>query len=279
MLAPMSNPRRFLIKVDAIGCPDEVGRPESAVDWERKKFKTGTPQQSSAGEEFPAEHTRNPEPGDRLLIWVNDGKDGGGTGLTAMAEVGAFQADDGTVVARHVGLFQEPRLGLKGQLKPVVALHDLAKSRGVRLRFLPSERWNAIREAAALKIAEAETQVSGNEGKRRWRKSAVLERTSKLGKLAKEANRKDHDGVYQCEACDFSAEFPSLFDAHHLSPLCLGERKTEVHSFAVLCPTCHRLAHDQGQALYHPLTVPEIKSWLLERQANGMGAIPRGEDD
>ena len=161
------------------------------------------------------------------------------------------------------------------RIKPdaVAALRDLASSRVVPLRFLTPEGRDAILEEARQKIAQTIrdrelSQVSADEGKRRYRQSIELERSPLLVKAAKEANRQDHDGIYQCDVCAFSADRASLFDAHHLYPLRSGERKTTASQFAVLCPTCHRVAHYEGLAPWNPLTVPEMKSWWAKRRAS-----------
>jgi hypothetical protein len=146
----MSNVRRFLIKVHARDCPSEDGQPKDPADWEDKKFKTGLPQKSRQGK--PLEQTRNPEPGDKLLIWVND-RQYGGTGLTATAEVREFQIVDETVAVRSVSLLPNPRLNNTDLKEPneAPAVHEIAISRKVKLRPLTTEGWQEIYDAAQLK--------------------------------------------------------------------------------------------------------------------------------
>jgi hypothetical protein len=144
----MSIPRRFLVKVNAHDCPDGAGQPKEGTDWEGegKNFKTGKPQQSSRGYPFSPEQSRNPDPGDRLLMWVNE------TGLTATAEVAVFHSDDETLAVRRVVLLPNPHFNKADLLhiKPaaVPALRDLASSRVVPLRFLTPDGWGAILEEA-----------------------------------------------------------------------------------------------------------------------------------
>jgi hypothetical protein len=203
------------------------------------------------------------------LIWVNE------TGLTATAEVAVFHSDDEILAVRRVDLLPNPHFNKADllRIKPaaVAALRDLASSRVVPLRFLTPDGWGAILEEAQQKITQTIrerelSQLSADEGKRRYRQSIELERNRLLVKAAKEANRQDNDGIYRCDVCAFSVDRASLFDAHHLYPLRSGERKTTVSQFAVLCPTCHRVAHHEGRALWDPLTVPEMKSWWAKRQ-------------
>jgi hypothetical protein len=146
----MSKSRQFIIKVEARDCPDGVDRPRDAGDWEGKTFNTGTPQAASGKKRFPEEQRRNPEPGDRLLIWVNR------LGLTAIAEVGISPSVGQTVAVRGVELLPRPRLNDTDlyRLSEIAALQDLAVSRVVKLRFVTHEGWNAIREAASAKIAD-----------------------------------------------------------------------------------------------------------------------------
>jgi hypothetical protein len=262
-----------LVKVNASECPDEIGRPDNAADWEEKIFKTGIPQKTRGGDDLPSEQIRNPEPGDHLLIWINDGPDGGGTGLTATAKVSDFRPlGKPEMVIKRIELFPAPRLDRTdlqdGQFNQYPVFDDVQRSRLVSLRYIDHKGWNAILEAAADKIARAardNSRVTSEEGKRLYRESVQLERNRDFVKLVKERNRHLHGGVYQCQACSFSADLSSLFDAHHLVPLCLGERQTEVVDFAVLCPTCHRLAHRLGPTLYDPLSVSSIKSWWQNR--------------
>lgn len=88
---------------------------------------------------------------------------------------------------------------------------------------------------------------------------------SKLGEDAKKANRDDNGGKYVCVACHWSDTERGMLDAHHLVPLQLGKRVSTLADFAVLCPTCHRIAHTKGSARHDPLSVKEIQGW---RKAN-----------
>jgi hypothetical protein len=266
----MISPRRFLVKVNASECPSEIGRPDNAADWEGKIFRVDTPQKTRGGVDLPPERTRDPEAGDHLLIWVNDGSNGGGAGLTASGEVSTFHSGTYELVIKSIELFPPPRLN-RTDLRNSnhhSALNDVADSRVVPLRYIDDEGWDAIREVAAIKVATAASaylDAAAAEGKRAYSESMKLERDSEFPKLVKDKNRRLHGGVYKCEACTFSADKSSLFDAYHLVPLCLGARQTRVLDFAVLCPTCHRLAHRLG-ALHDPLPVSRIKTWWQDRR-------------
>jgi HNH endonuclease len=151
----VSTLRRFLVKLNARNCPDEIGRPDNAADWEEKIFKTGIPLQESESHDLTPERTRNPEPGDHLLIWINDGE-GGGTGLTATAKVSHFSSPEMTV--KSIELFPAPRLDRTdlGRMKRRAVFHDLARLRTTKLRCIDHEEWAAIHEEAAAKVLLSE---------------------------------------------------------------------------------------------------------------------------
>jgi len=102
--------------------------------------------------------------------------------------------------------------------------------------------------------------ASSTEGKKIWKEQLVTERGSKLGKEAKKQNRILSGGMLRCETCDFSHEQNGAFDAHHLFPLACGVRETRIDDFAILCPTCHRLAHVLGIDKLQPLPINALKS-------------------
>jgi Rad3-related DNA helicase len=59
-----------------------------------------------------------------------------------------------------------------------------------------------------------------------------------------------------CMACGFKPRHISQVDVHHLFPLSEGgERLTSIQDVAVLCATCHRLAHSTNP----PMTVDAIR--------------------
>ena len=60
-----------------------------------------------------------------------------------------------------------------------------------------------------------------------------------------------------CMACGFKPKHISQIDVHHLFPLSEGgERLTSITDVAVLCATCHRLAHSTKP----PMSVEAMKS-------------------
>ena len=97
------------------------------------------------------------------------------------------------------------------------------------------------------------------EGRRFWSQQRKAERDPHLPKEAMRLNRCRNGGWIKCEACGFADKERSMFDAHHLSPLVLGERKSRVSDLAVLCPTCHRWAHYKAGDRLHPLPVKQIR--------------------
>lgn len=99
---------------------------------------------------------------------------------------------------------------------------------------------------------------SSSEGKKIWKLSRIIERDPKIKKAAKQKNRDLNHGILKCEACEFTDELSRLFDAHHLYPLYVGERQTEISHLAILCPTCHRWAHQKTDDKLYPVPISEI---------------------
>ena len=97
------------------------------------------------------------------------------------------------------------------------------------------------------------------EGHQYWIEQKRAERDPSLAEEAMNRNRKRHGGWIKCEACGFRDKGRSMFDAHHLSPLALGTRESDVNDLAVLCPTCHRWAHAKAGDRLHPLPVEQIR--------------------
>ena len=107
--------------------------------------------------------------------------------------------------------------------------------------------------------ALADAKLSAEEGERRYRTSLVAERDPALSATAKRLNAGRNNGRITCDACRFSDASGGLFDAHHTNPISVGPRKTVVSDLAVLCPTCHRIAHVRGDKML-PLSVPEVRA-------------------
>lgn len=105
-------------------------------------------------------------------------------------------------------------------------------------------------------------KVSVEEGRRLRKESVELERRGQVAGEAKKQNARQHKGRHTCEACGFSDEMSALLDAHHLVPLALGQRTSVVTDFAILCPTCHRIAHHKSSNRNEPLTLGQIKDLL-----------------
>ena len=77
------------------------------------------------------------------------------------------------------------------------------------------------------------------EGYKRDQQLLVAERDSALA-----ARRKELDG-YKCQACGFylAVDGRQIVECHHLNPISLGQRETQLEDLISLCPTCHRIAH------------------------------------
>ena len=106
---------------------------------------------------------------------------------------------------------------------------------------------------------------SAEEGERRFRYQANIERSSWASRQAKRLNaaRPDHGGKVRCEVCDFAHADFAMLDAHHEQPLSEGVRKTRPEDLRVLCPTCHRRAHRSANKST-PYTLEELRQWVNE---------------
>ena len=109
-----------------------------------------------------------------------------------------------------------------------------------------------------FKVVHVPYGPTTKEGRKRWRNQEIAKRDPKLANEVMDQNKKQHDGWFECEACGFRDKERSMFDAHHLEPLSLGERNSGPNDLAVLCPTCHRWAHAKAGNTLCPLPVDEI---------------------
>ncbi|HCF56395.1 MAG TPA: hypothetical protein DFS52_00160 [Myxococcales bacterium] len=110
--------------------------------------------------------------------------------------------------------------------------------------------------------------ILDSEGLRRWTKHFVTERSAKNRKLVLEYFRK-RQGL-SCMACgtnlaeQFGPAFAGLVDIHHLVPVSREERTPRPKDFAVLCPTCHRMAHWKSEA---PRDLSELRTIIANSSA------------
>lgn len=116
-------------------------------------------------------------------------------------------------------------------------------------------------------------RVKGNEGRRVELKSLAIERNRRLSADAKAMNRERNGGVIVCEACGLTDGIAAMFDAHHPQPLAMGPRETTSDDLCILCPTCHRWAHQKADDSLSPLPISEVK-----KQRNVPPVHPPGSD-
>jgi 5-methylcytosine-specific restriction protein A len=92
--------------------------------------------------------------------------------------------------------------------------------------------------------------VGALEGETEERRSRIKKRTAWLANRFATERRIAERLV--CDECGFDPrtladsagiKARSCFDVHHLSPIEEGKRYTTIADFALLCPTCHRIAH------------------------------------
>jgi 5-methylcytosine-specific restriction protein A len=119
----------------------------------------------------------------------------------------------------------------------------------------------ALVDALAARIREGAGSGSGPEddevgveavhaeGRIVYRMHRQRERSAKLRKQ-KFAKVAAAGGKLRCEACDvelaavYGAVGDDVYECHHLVPLhAAGERVSRIADVALLCPTCHRVAH------------------------------------
>lgn len=132
------------------------------------------------------------------------------------------------------------------------------KDRAVR------RRWDVILPAGFRDPSKVQLcgtsypKLSSSEGHRVWELSLNVERSRALAIEAKERNRTANGGVLICEACGFSDSAEGMFDAHHIQPLAAGIRESRADDLAILCPTCHRWAHEKAPDKLTPLSIREV---------------------
>ncbi|GHU31575.1 hypothetical protein AGMMS50256_20270 [Betaproteobacteria bacterium] len=145
-------------------------------------------------------------------------------------------------------------------------LHMLERQGQLRLNTSPGG-------PATPAIADEDDKSRFPEGAASYKNHRVLERDSKIARLAKQ-NRFAKDGVLACDVCgfDFGRTYGPLgrgyIEAHHTVPVAVlaGKRKTSVDEFALVCSNCHRMLHT-GDKL---LSLGELQSLLrsgTEREA------------
>ena len=100
-----------------------------------------------------------------------------------------------------------------------------------------------------------------SEGQVYWAVQRGIERDRKIANEALRINYGTNGGSYRCCACDFAHPDRAMFDAHHPHPLEAGPRQTKARELVVLCPTCHRRAHQSGQRLF-PFSVEQLRDWV-----------------
>jgi 5-methylcytosine-specific restriction protein A len=96
---------------------------------------------------------------------------------------------------------------------------------------------------------ELDIEKTHSEGRIAYRVHRRRERDPKLRERKRAAVRKEH-GSLRCEACSanlkelYGTDAADVYECHHLIPLhASGEVETTLGDVALLCPTCHRIAH------------------------------------
>lgn len=105
---------------------------------------------------------------------------------------------------------------------------------------------------------ELDKDFPSNEGKEMFKKHRIRERDSRLTRRKKEISIQE--GKLACEVCAFS--FKKVFDqyyieCHHVIPIHLGERITNLEDLALVCSNCHRMLHRKINGKF--LSIEELK--------------------
>lgn len=263
--------RWFLLKVNATSCPDEIGQP-STSDWEGKDFKSSKPRQRKDRRQLPWDQTRSPEPGDHLLIWINDGPggservEGGGTGLTATARVAACGWDGKNLKIRvsDVELFREPRLDINDLHVPRYSntvFDDIHRDVRSPLRYLDGsaceEIFAAARKKALADEHQADSRAAANfdispelevalqeERERTWR---LIEQRANQGPFRDALMRRDH-GKCAVTGCSVVA----VLEAAHLVPYASGEAHRDHPENGILLRADIHILFDRGLMAVDP---------------------------
>ena len=118
--------------------------------------------------------------------------------------------------------------------------------------------------APAAEPDEEEYEATHEEGRMSYRLHRVRERDPRLRRRKVDAVRRVL-GYLACEGCgirldrSYATDGAEVYECHHLVPLHVsGQRVTKLTDVALLCPTCHRVAHrmdplptlDQLRAVY-----------------------------
>ena len=105
---------------------------------------------------------------------------------------------------------------------------------------------------------ELDDDFPSNEGKEMFKKHRIRERDSRLTRRKKE--KALQEGKLDCEVCKFSfkKEFDQYYiECHHIVPIHLGERITNLEDLALVCSNCHRMLHRKINGKF--LSIEELK--------------------
>jgi hypothetical protein len=134
--------RNFLIMVNAEDAPQGIGTPREPSQWEGQPFRTTVPRKTVRRRPLPPAQIQDPEPGDRLFIWIN--QTGGGRGLTATAEAAFVEAVNGglSIRAQNILLLSPSAMNNRtadGLLRPGNVFADIRQSTVAQLRWISEQ--------------------------------------------------------------------------------------------------------------------------------------------
>jgi hypothetical protein len=141
------------------------------------------------------------------------------------------------------------------------------RSRAGRDGGLDDAPWSEDAAKGAVRLQVG--MVFNAEGERKLVTHFQLERDPEVRRRFLNARRSE--GRLNCDACavDLGAVYGRIFqevvEVHHRTPLAHGVRTTSVEDLALLCPTCHRVAHYRQE---EPRSVEEVAR-LVNRARSG----------
>ncbi len=174
-------------------------------------------------------------------------------------------------VARKLADIHTHRPGYKGKATSGSKLDTAIWEKYGLDQALVVELAETIRRTSKLRLLatldEEEISQEHREGRLVVRLHLTRERNPKL-KQKKIIDVVKRNGSLQCESCNirlnevYDSEISEVYECHHLVPLHIsGERLTSITDVALLCPTCHRVAHR-----IHPWpTLAELKTHMVQK--------------
>ncbi len=116
-----------------------------------------------------------------------------------------------------------------------------------------------------------------SEGAKKFVSHYCRERNQTVVRNAKQAFKEENNGRLFCQSCniDFSQTYgfigDNFIEAHHALPLSYAaNRQTRPEDFFMLCSNCHRMVHRLIAKIARPVTLMELKQFLVPGYLDGI---------